>query len=88
MLSFSPEHKNSPSLKRKRYALSDCLNSSDLETLEHRYENSDALSYYVPVSQFEEKLDASEFARALKDVHSTFQKHHSFDLVMSSFNGR
>ena len=70
------ESKSSPSLKRKRYAISDCLNSSDLEALEHRYENSDILSYYVPVSQFKEKLDASEFARALKDVHSTFQKHH------------
>ena len=48
-----------------------------MEALEQRFENSDVLSYYVPVSQFKEKLDAAEFARALKDVHSRFHKYHT-----------
>ena len=58
-----------------------------MEALEHRFENSDVLSYYVPVSQFKEKLDAAEFARALKDVQNIFHKYHTFDVIVGSFNG-
>ena len=52
------------------------------------YALSDILNYFVPASQFQEKLDASEFTRALIDVHFTFQKYCSFDLIIISFNER
>ena len=70
MLDFSPENKSYLSLKRKQYAIEHCLNESDMEALVHRFESSDIFSDFEFDSHFKEKLDAADFARCFKDIHS------------------
>ena len=40
-----------------------------MEALLHRFGESNVLNYTVPPHQFQEKLDASEFAQTLKNMH-------------------
>ena len=81
MLDFSPENKSYLSFKRKQYAIENCLNESDMEALVHRFESSNVFSDFEFDSHFKEKLDATDFARCFKDIHSILK--NAFYLIFS-----